>query len=61
MTTETNVPNDGTDSFWEGYELDDNPFPELEQEFDEWDKDFLEAHKNYKEEGRVADGTFQGA
>ena len=52
MTTETNAPNDGTDSFWEGYELDDNPFPELEQEFDEWNKDFLEAHKNYKEEGR---------
>ena len=52
MTTKTNVPNDGTDSFWEGYELDDNPFPEWEQEFDEWDKDFLEAHKNYKEEGR---------
>jgi len=58
MTEEKKIPEDGINAFYEGFDLDDNPFSSLESRFDEWDSDFMEAAKNYKEEGRVADGTF---
>jgi len=53
------IPENGTDAFYEGFSLEDNPFPEWEQRFEEWDKDFLEVAKNYKEEERFCDGSFK--
>ena len=44
------VPTDGYDAFYAGYELEDNPFPEWELGWEEWDRDFMDAHKNYEEE-----------
>ena len=52
MTDKEHVPKDGTDAFYEGFDLEDNPFPEFIEEFEEWDRDFMEAANNYKEEGR---------
>jgi len=60
MTANKEVPKDGTEAFYEGFELEDNPFPEFIEEFEEWDRDFLEVHKHYKEEGRFNDGSFKG-
>ena len=39
------VPKDAYEAFYEGCGLDDNPFPE-------WNRDYLEVAKHYKEEGR---------
>ena len=58
MTEEKKIPEDGINAFYEGFNLDDNPFSSLEERFDEWDCDFLNTAKFYKEEGRVADGSF---
>jgi len=52
MAEEKKIPEDGDDAFYEGFELDDNPFSDLGSRFDEWYCDFLNAHKNHKEEGR---------
>jgi len=49
---EKQVPKDGYDAFYEGSDLEENPWPEFDGRFEEWDRDFLEAAKNYKEEGR---------
>jgi len=54
------VPIDGYAAFYEGFVLLDNPFPEYDQNFDNWDRDYMEAYKNYKEEGRSQDGSFKG-
>ena len=43
------IPKDGYKAFYEGCSLEDNPFPEWEQRFEEWDRDFLEAAKFYGE------------
>jgi hypothetical protein len=52
ITDRKHVPEDGTNAFFEGFGLGDNPFEEWSGRFEEWDRDFLEAAKNYKEEGR---------
>jgi len=41
------VPKDGTDAFYEGFDLENNPFPGWDQRFEEWDRDFLETANEY--------------
>ena len=50
------VPEDGTDAFYEGFELEDNPFPEWEQRFEEWDRNFLDAANSHADLMKT-DGT----
>ena len=54
------VPRDGCDAMYAGFSLEDNPFLEWEDNFDKWDKEFLEAAKNYREEGRFRNNSFKG-
>ena len=44
------APKDGTEAFYQGFTLDNNPYPDWTEEFEEWDRDFLETAKNYNEE-----------
>lgn len=43
------APEDGTDAFYEGFDLEDNPFPEFDGRFEEWDRDFLDTANSYTE------------
>ena len=54
------VPIDGYDAFYEGFDINDNPYPEWDGRRDEWEDEYCEAAKNYKEEGRFQDGSFKG-
>ena len=60
MSTEKEVPTDGSNAFYRGFDLEDNPFNKWDGDFEEWDEEFLEAAKNYKQEGRFRDGSFKG-
>lgn len=60
MLTEKEVPHDAYTAFYEGFELADNPWPEFDGRWEEWERDWMEAYKNYKQEGRFRDGTFKG-
>ena len=53
-------PYDGAKAFMEGYALGDNPCSEWLETYDEWRKDFMEASRDYKEEGRFRDNSFKG-
>ena len=53
MSKEKEILEDGCEAFYAGAKLEDNPFPEWESRWEEWDRDFLECAKNYKEEGRA--------
>ena len=44
------VPRDGSVAFYNGFDLEDNPWPDFKEEFDEWDRDYLESYKHYEEE-----------
>ena len=46
------VPKDAYEAFYEGFDLEDNPWPDWTQGFEDWDRDYLEVAKHYKEEGR---------
>ena len=43
-------PGDGAEAFYQGFQLDDNPWPEWDGRFEEFDEDFLETTKHYEEE-----------
>ena len=58
--SEKDVPHDAYEAFYKGYPLESNPFPEYIQEFEEWDRDWIDAYNNYKKEGRFRDGSFKG-
>ena len=60
MAKEKDIIEDGCDAFYAGAQLEDNPWPEFDHRFDTWDRDWMEAYKNYKQDGRFRDGTFKG-
>ena len=47
-----NIPLDGYDAWWADFDIEANPFEEWDGRREEWDRDWMEARKNYKEEGR---------
>ena len=59
MDRKNGLPYDGATAFMEGFDLEDNPWPEWGSQWEQWDMDFMEASKNYKEEGRFRDGSFK--
>ena len=58
--TDKEILEDGCEAFYEGFDLEDNPWPEFDHRFDPWDRDFLECAKNYREEGRARLSGYMG-
>jgi len=53
------VPKDGTDAFYEGFDLENNPFPEWDGGFEEWNRDFLETANEYVRRLKSQDIPFE--
>jgi hypothetical protein len=46
------VPLDGYDAWYADFNIEANPYEEWDGRREEWDRDWMDADKNYKEEGR---------
>ena len=60
MVKKNKCPYDGAKAFMEGFDIEDNPFPEWLWTYEEWRQDFMIASRDYKEEGRFRDNSFKG-
>jgi len=55
-----NTPTDAYDAFYEGFNMEDNPFSEFDENFDKWEQDYIECATDYKRDGRFRTTTFIG-